>query len=47
MLGDVWDGKIHLPLVTRTNDELFGEPRCEVDMTFNFKELIAALRLVT
>ena len=41
-LGDVWDGeKIHLPLFTHYNGELFGEPRCEVDMTFNFKELIA------
>tara|TARA_B100000674_G_scaffold14357_1_gene10471 strand:- start:186 stop:1193 length:1008 start_codon:yes stop_codon:yes gene_type:complete len=41
-LGDVWDGeKVHLPLITHYNGKLFGQPRCEEDMTFNFKELIA------
>ena len=40
-LGDVWDGeKVHLPLDTYYNGKLFGQPRCEIDMTFNFKDLI-------
>lgn len=41
-LGDAWrDGKFHLPLVTHLNGELFGEPNCGVDMTFDFRQLIA------
>lgn len=41
-LGDVWrDCKIHLPLVTHLNDELFGQPNAGVDMTFNFSELVS------
>ncbi len=41
-LGDAWrDGTIHLPLRTELNGELFGEPECGVDMTFNFPQLIA------
>jgi len=41
-LGDAFrDGVIHRPLRTHLNDELFGEPECGVDMTFNFLELIA------
>ena len=41
-LGDSWkDGKIHLPLVTHYNGELFGNPECGVDMQFDFGELIA------
>jgi len=41
-LGDAWkDGTIHLPLRTELNGELFGEPECGVDMTFNFNQLIA------
>jgi fumarylacetoacetate (FAA) hydrolase len=35
------DGKIHLPLRTFLNGELFGEPDCGVDMTFDFRQLIA------
>ncbi|WP_341501491.1 fumarylacetoacetate hydrolase family protein [Gallaecimonas sp. GXIMD4217] len=35
------DGKLHLPLTTRLNDKLFGEPDCGVDMTFNFPTLVA------
>ncbi len=35
------DGKIHLPLTTRLNDKLFGEPDCGVDMTFDFPTLVA------
>lgn len=41
-LGDAWDGdKLHLPLVTHLNDELFGEPNCGVDMTFDFPTIVA------
>jgi len=41
-LGDSWrDGKIHLPLITHYNGELFGNPECGVDMQFDFGELIA------
>ena len=41
-LGDNWrDGKVHLPLVTHYNGELFGEPDCGADMQFSFHELIA------
>lgn len=43
-LGDAYrEGKIHLPLSTWLNGELFGEPDCGVDMTFSFRELIAHL----
>lgn len=41
-LGSAWDGhKIHLPLVTHFNNELFGEPNAGEDMTFDFPTLIA------
>ncbi|MGB5248473.1 MAG: fumarylacetoacetate hydrolase family protein [Gammaproteobacteria bacterium] len=41
-LGDAWrDCKVHLPLITRYNGELFGQPECGVDMQFSFAELIA------
>jgi len=41
-LGDVWrDGKVHLPLVTHLNGELFGKPECGEDMQFSFPELLA------
>lgn len=41
-LGEAWqDDKLHLPLVTHLNQELFGKPNAGVDMTFNFAELIA------
>jgi fumarylacetoacetate (FAA) hydrolase len=41
-LGDRWrDGKVHLPLVTHYNGEMFGNPQCGVDMQFDFGELIA------
>lgn len=37
-----WDGKkIHLPLITYFNEELFGQPDAGVDMTFDFPTLIA------
>jgi fumarylacetoacetate (FAA) hydrolase len=41
-LGDAWhDGKLHLPLRSIYNGDLFGMPNAGVDMTFNFAELIA------
>ncbi len=41
-LGDAWDGgKLHLPLLTHLNGELFGKPDAGVDMTFDFPTLIA------
>jgi len=41
-LGDAWDGKkLHLPLVTHLNGELFGEPNCGIDMTFDFPTIVA------
>ena len=41
-LGDAWrDGKVHLPLLSTYNGELFGKPDAGVDMTFNFGQLIA------
>ena len=42
VLGDAWqDGKVHLPLLTHYNGELFGQPNAGVDMVFNFPTLIA------
>ena len=41
-LGDAWDGsKVHLPLRSTLNNELFGAPNAGVDMTFDFPTLIA------
>jgi fumarylacetoacetate (FAA) hydrolase len=41
-LGDAWkDGKVHLPLVSHINGNLFGRPNAGVDMTFNFPTLVA------
>lgn len=41
-LGDAWDGKkVHLPLITHLNQQLFGAPNAGVDMTFDFPMLIA------
>jgi fumarylacetoacetate (FAA) hydrolase len=40
-LGSHWDGqRVHLPLVSTLNDQLFGHPNAGVDMTFSFAELI-------
>ena len=40
-LGERWrDGTINLPLTTHLNGELFGQPECGEDMTFNFLQLI-------
>ena len=41
-LGDAWRGaKVHLPLVSHLNGELFGRPDAGTDMTFNFDTLLA------
>lgn len=41
-LQDAWDGKkVHLPLVTHLNNQLFGSPNAGIDMTFDFPTLIA------
>ncbi len=41
-LGSAWkDNKVHLPLITHLNHELFGKPNAGVDMTFDFSELIS------
>ncbi|MCG9698316.1 fumarylacetoacetate hydrolase family protein [Shewanella sp. Isolate11] len=39
--GKWQDSKVHLPLITHLNGELFGQPNCGVDMTFNFSQLIS------
>jgi fumarylacetoacetate (FAA) hydrolase len=37
-----WDGeRLHLPLYSYLNGDLFGQPNAGVDMTFSFPELIA------
>lgn len=41
-LGDAWkDGRVHLPLISYYNGQLFGKPNAGVDMVFNFPQLIA------
>lgn len=41
-LGDAWrEGKVHRPLITHLNGDLFGEPECGDDMQFDFGELVA------
>ncbi len=41
-LGPHWDGKrLHLPLYSHLNGQLFGQPNAGIDMTFSFPELIA------
>ena len=41
-LGKHWqEGKLHLPLLSTYNGELFGKPNAGVDMTFNFGQLVA------
>ncbi len=41
-LGDAWkDNKVHLPLLSTLNGELFGKPDAGVDMTFDFGQLVA------
>ena len=41
-LGSAWrDFKVHLPLVSYLNGQLFGQPNAGIDMTFDFSTLIA------
>jgi len=41
-LGESWqDSKLHRPLVTHLNGELFGRPEAGEDMQFSFAELLA------
>lgn len=41
-LGDAWDGaKLHRPLLSFVNGQPFGRPNAGVDMTFDFRTLIA------
>jgi fumarylacetoacetate (FAA) hydrolase len=41
-LGGAWsESRVHLPLVSHINGQLFGEPHAGVDMTFDFSQLIA------
>ena len=41
-LGDSWqEGRVHLPLHTHLNEDLFGNPDAGPEMHFNFYELIA------
>jgi len=41
-LGDAWsDCKVHLPLSSRINGRVFGQPEAGIDMTFSFAQLIA------
>lgn len=41
-LGDYWrEGKLHLPLRSFINGQLFGQPNAGVDMVFNFPKLIS------
>lgn len=41
-LGESWrEAKVHLPLLSVLNDEVFGKPEAGVDMTFNFGQLVA------
>ena len=41
-LGDAWQqGKVHLPLVSHLNGDVFGQPEAGVDMTFHFGQLVA------
>jgi len=41
-LGAAWaDNKLHLPLLSTLNDELFGKPDAGTDMTFDFAQLVA------
>lgn len=40
-LDSDWDGqRVHLPLLSHLNGQLFGQPNAGIDMTFSFPELI-------
>ncbi len=41
-LGTAWDGqRVHLPLYSYLNNQLFGQPDAGTDMTFSFPQLLA------
>lgn len=41
-LGDAWiDSKVHLPLISHINGELYGRPQAGDNMQFNFAQLVA------
>ncbi len=41
-LGADWqDAKVHLPLLSHLNGQLFGKPNAGIDMTFDFGQLVA------
>ncbi len=41
-LGDAWtENKLHLPLVSHLNGDMFGKPEAGVDMTFDFAKLVS------
>lgn len=41
-LGEAWDGeKLHRPLLSTLNGELFGKPEAGEEMTFSFPQLVA------
>lgn len=41
-LGQHWDNeRVHLPLLSHLNGQLFGQPNAGVDMTFGFPTLVA------
>lgn len=41
-LGTHWrEGKLHLPMISNLNGDLFGQPNAGIDMTFNFHQLIS------
>ena len=41
-LEQAWDGeRVHLPLYSYLNNQLFGKPNAGIDMTFSFTQLIA------
>jgi fumarylacetoacetate (FAA) hydrolase len=40
-LGGNWhEDKVHLPLISQLNGQLFGKPNAGIDMTFSFSDLI-------
>ncbi len=41
-LGEAWSAnKLHLPLVSHLNGDMFGKPDAGIDMTFDFAQLVA------
>lgn len=40
-LGEVWNGRLHRPLLVTVNDKALGRAEAGIDMTFDFPTLIA------